>query len=86
MESKLQKWGNSGGIRIPSSILKSLNLKTNDKVNICEENDKIIIYKIKRKHFTIEERIEEYNKLPNDEKGSIESFDWKEDIGLEKWD
>lgn len=27
MESRLQKWGNSDGIRIPSSFLKALNLK-----------------------------------------------------------
>ena len=33
MEARLQKWGNSDGIRIPSNFLKSLNLKTNDKVD-----------------------------------------------------
>ena len=27
MEVRLQKWGNSDGIRIPSVILKTLNLK-----------------------------------------------------------
>ena len=27
MEAKLQKWGNSDGIRIPNSFLKLLNLK-----------------------------------------------------------
>lgn len=43
MEAKIQKWGNSDRVRIPSSILKSLNLKTNDKVNLIQENDKIII-------------------------------------------
>lgn len=85
METKLQKWGNSEGIRIPSSILKSLDLKTNDKVNICEEDNKIIIYKSKPKHFTMAERIEEYNKLQKEEKGSIESFEWGKDEGAEKW-
>ena len=34
METRIQKWGNSSGIRIPSSILKSLNIKTNDILNI----------------------------------------------------
>lgn len=86
MEVKLQKWGNSDGIRIPNNILKSLNLKTNDKLSIHEENDKIILYKPQKEHFTIEERIEEYNKLSKEEKGNIETFDWGEDIGLEKWD
>ena len=85
MEAKIQKWGNSDGIRIPSNILKSLNLKTNDVVNIYEEDDKIIINKQKKDHFTIAERIEEYNKLPKEEKGNIESYDWGEDIGVEKW-
>ena len=39
MESRLQKWGNSDGIRIPSSFLKALNLKTNDIVNIVQEEE-----------------------------------------------
>ena len=43
MEAKIQKWGNSVGIRIPSSILKSLNIKTNDILNIAQEKDKIIM-------------------------------------------
>jgi antitoxin MazE len=43
MEIRIQKWGNSDGIRIPSSILKSLNIKTNDILNIEQEDDKIII-------------------------------------------
>ena len=34
MEARLQKWGNSVGIRIPHSILKDLNLKINDLINI----------------------------------------------------
>ena len=40
MEIRIQKWGNSDGIRIPSSILKSLNIKTNDILNIEEVNKK----------------------------------------------
>ena len=43
MQTRLQKWGNSDGVRIPSNILKSLNLKTNDIVELIQEDDKIII-------------------------------------------
>lgn len=46
MEAKLQKWGNSDGIRIPSIILKSLNLKTNDRVELFQQEDKIVIKKV----------------------------------------
>ena len=42
METKLQKWGNYNGIKIPCSILKALNLKTKDIVNLSYHEDKII--------------------------------------------
>ena len=83
MEARLQKWGNSDGIRIPSSFLKSLNLKTNDKVELEQQEDKIIISKPKKKHLTLEERFEMFEKLSDNEKGNIESYDWGEDLGKE---
>ena len=48
MEVVLQKWGNSDGIRIPSSILKSLDIHTNDILNIVQDENKIIITKSNR--------------------------------------
>lgn len=86
MEVRLQKWGNSDGIRIPSNILKSLDLKTNDKVDLIQDKDKIIITKQKKKHKTLEERIALFESLPNEEKGNIENYDWGNDIGKEKLD
>lgn len=83
MEARLQKWGNSDGIRIPSSFLKSLNLKTNDVVEIMQEKDIIIISKPKKKHLTLEERFEMFEDLPDNEKGTIESYDWGNDLGKE---
>lgn len=85
MEAKLQKWGNSDGIRIPSSFLKSLNLKTNDKVDIYEEDNKIIISKPVSNHLTLKERIDIFNKISNSDQGCVESYDWGEDVGVEKW-
>ena len=81
MEVRLQKWGNSDGIRIPSSFLKSLNLKTNDKVELVQQEDTIIISKPRKKHLTLEERFEMFEKLSDNEKGNIESYDWGEDLG-----
>lgn len=86
MEAKLQKWGNSDGIRIPSSFLKALNLKTNDKVFLIQKEDKIIISKPKKQHKTFEERIKLFENLPNKEKSGVESYDWGRDLGKEKID
>ena len=34
--SKIQKWGNSQGIRIPKKMLETLDLKVNDSISIEE--------------------------------------------------
>lgn len=60
MEAKLQKWGNSDGIRIPSIILKSLNLKTNDRVELFQQEDKIVIKKVNSNRDLFEKKIKEY--------------------------
>lgn len=43
MQTVIQKWGNSLGIRIPSLYVKELNLKNGLSVEITEEDGKIVI-------------------------------------------
>jgi len=43
MEAKIQKWGNSLGVRIPVKIVKGLSLKNGSLVEIDEEIDRIVI-------------------------------------------
>ena len=80
MEARVQKWGNSAGIRIPSSILKSLNIKTNDILNIIQEDDRIIISIPKKKKISLSDRFKEYNG-----KNLAKDFSWDENIGRELW-
>lgn len=80
MDIRLQKWGNSLGIRIPSNILKSLNLKSGDSVNIKEEDDSIIITKIKNNKIFLEERIKNYEGT-----NLSKEFEWDEPQGRELW-
>ena len=80
MELKLQKWGNSYGIRIPSVFLKELNIKENEKLNIEKQEDKIIISKSKKQKVSLKKLFSEY-------KGNNESenFSWDEPVGKEIW-
>lgn len=80
MEAKIQKWGNSDGIRIPSNILKSLNIKTNDIVDINQEDNKIVISVPKRKKISLKDRFKKYNG-----KNLAKDFTWDESIGKEIW-
>ncbi len=43
MEAKIQKWGNSLGIRIPICITKELSLKNGSIVDIFEKSNQIVI-------------------------------------------
>ena len=79
MELKLQKWGNSYGVRIPSIFLKELNIKGDDKLLIEKTDDKIVISKSKKKKVSLLERFNDYNgRLKND-------FKWDEAVGKEIW-
>lgn len=80
MEIRLQKWGNSDGIRIPSNILKSLNLKTNDLLELKQVEDKIIISKSEKKKIDLKERFETYNG-----QNLAQEFVWDDPEGNEIW-
>ena len=80
MEVKLQKWGNSNGIRIPSDFLKILNVKTNDKLDLSIEGEKIIISKLKSNELYLKEEFEKYNG-----KNLAKDFIWDEPKGREIW-
>ncbi len=43
MEKRLQKWGNSLGLRIPIEVIKQLKLHQGSPVTVEVENGKIII-------------------------------------------
>jgi antitoxin MazE len=44
MESTIQKWGNSLGIRIPKLFAKQLDLDDGSHVEVIQEGNRIIIY------------------------------------------
>ncbi len=49
MPCKLQKWGNSLGVRIPKSIIEKINLEENDELIIEQQDGKIVIFPAKKK-------------------------------------
>lgn len=78
MEARLQKWGNSMGIKIPISILKTLNLKENDRLDLNYEDDKIIISKSNKNKISLAERFKKYNG-----ENLSKEFEWDEPNGDE---
>lgn len=80
MEVRIQKWGNSFGIRIPSNILKSLNIKDNELLTIEENEDKIVISKSKNNKISLAKRFSEFS---GDD--LTKEFVWDDNRGREIW-
>lgn len=80
MEVKLQKWGNSLGIRIPKNILDSLDFKEGDSLLINQVDEKILISKSKKKKISLKELFDKYKG-----KNLSKDFSWDEKVGREIW-
>ena len=81
MTSKIQKWGNSQGIRIPKYLLDALGWSDVEEIIIHAEQNRIVIEKaVPQKHLKIDELFENYtgDYQPNE-------IDWGETKGEEVW-
>lgn len=79
MEVKLQKWGNSYGVRIPKSLLDSLGLKENDLIKLEQEDNKITMVK-KKNSLSLKERFNNY-----EGENLSKDFEWDDPKGKEIW-
>jgi antitoxin MazE len=87
MQTKIVKWGNSRGIRIPKAFLENMNVAENDPVYITLSDEKIIIEKIKKgKHKTTGERLAEfYGENFEHKRAGQKEIDWGRPVGQEIW-
>ena len=77
MQTVVQKWGNSLGIRIPSYYVKEFNLKNGAFVEIIEKNGTIVIVPPK---ITLESLLAKVTK-----ENLHESIETGISVGNEKW-
>lgn len=50
MSVKIQKWGNSLGVRIPKAVIEKVNLSENSEVEIESKNGTIVIFPAKKEY------------------------------------
>ena len=60
-QATISKWGNSSGIRIPTSIVGNMNLELGDKLEFIIDDDQTITLKVIKKHENIFRSIEAKN-------------------------
>lgn len=77
MQTMIQKWGNSLGVRIPSAYVKELHLKDGSPVEIVEEQGEIRIRPQKVTLTDLLSRVSADN--------LHEAIDTGESLGREEW-
>ncbi len=50
MSVKIQKWGNSLGVRIPKAVIEKANLSEHSIVEVESKNGTIVIFPAKKKY------------------------------------
>ncbi len=70
MSVKIQKWGNSLGIRIPKAVIEKVNLGENSEVEVESKNGTIVIFPAK-KEYALETLL---NQITKDNLHSEEEF------------
>lgn len=80
MNQHVKKWGNSAAVRIPAATLAAAGLKTDDAVEVREENGRIVIERARTKEETLAELIGRITP-----ENRHEPFDWGPPVGKEIW-
>jgi len=82
MLSRIQKWGNSQGIRIPKNILENSHIVIGEEINIIAQNGKIIVESTNKIHGRYDIKTLA-SKMPEDYEAEEE--DWCKPTGREEW-
>jgi antitoxin MazE len=78
METIIEKWGNSLGIRIPSPLVKEYNLRSGVKVEIFDDGGKISIKP--KNSFTLADLMKDVTS-----ENMHKSIDTGHPVGNEEW-
>jgi len=82
MVTKVQKWGNSQGLRLTKQVLEDAGISVGDDVDVTARDGVIIIAPVRRVRGkrTLQELV---SKIPKNYKSS--EMEWGKPVGREAW-
>jgi antitoxin MazE len=82
MVTKIQKWGNSQGLRLPKQVLEDARIAVGDDVDVTERDGIIVIAPVRRVRGkqSLKELV---SRIP--ENHEPEEMNWGEPVGKEVW-
>jgi antitoxin MazE len=82
MVTRIQKWGNSQGLRISRQLLADAHIAVGDEVDVAVQDGRIVIAparQVRGKH-SLQALVEA---IPNDYR--VQEVDWGKPLGKEAW-
>ena len=82
MLGKIQKWGNSQGLRFTKALLQEARINVGDEVSVSVQRGRIIVEPVTK----VQERYDLkglVSKMPQEYQ--TEELDWDEPVGKEEW-
>lgn len=82
MNTKVQKWGNSQGLRLSKELLSEVDIKVGDAVDVAVRDGVLVVTPVHRVRGgqDLEELVK---RIPKDYKP--EELDWGKPVGREVW-
>jgi antitoxin MazE len=82
MLTKVQRWGNSQGLRVPKTVLEEAHVDVGDQVNVSVRDGKILIEPVKkiRGKYNLKNLV---SKMPKQYR--VEEASWGPAVGKEEW-
>jgi antitoxin MazE len=82
MVTKIQKWGNSQGLRLAKQVLEDAHLSVGDDVDVTSRDGLIVIAPVRR--IRGKQSLHDLvSRIPKNYK--VEEMDWGEPVGREVW-
>jgi antitoxin MazE len=82
MITKVQKWGNSQGVRLSKELLSGVDIRVGDAVELVVRDGAIVVVPVRRVRGRHDLR-ELVRRIPKDYK--TEEVDWGRPVGKEVW-
>ncbi len=84
MQAVVSKWGNSLGIRIPTSVVNALNIDSGDTLDYEVRGNELVFQKNRTTKRIFEDFFgKPYDQITSEDIGSGEEIDWGYDVGGE---
>lgn len=82
MKAKVQKWGNSLGVRIPKEIVIQAELAEGSEVEMDSDGTTVTLRPLKKRKLTLKSLVASLKASKN----KYEETSWGPDVGKEVWD